>query len=84
MDERAHWAGISHAFYNYGTPVVLAMLDAVVGAGGDEELLDTFHSLRCEVMGREVARRALGQLGKTYASTLRHVLLAQQDCAAVQ
>ncbi len=83
MGERAHWAGLSHAFYNYDTPVVLDMLDAVADARGDEELLDTLHSLRCDVMDREVARRTLGQLGKTNASMLRHVLLAQQDCAAV-
>ncbi len=52
-------------FIIYGTPVVLAMLDAVVDARGDEELLDTLHSLRCDVMGREVAKRTLGTTRET-------------------
>ncbi len=83
MDNSDHWAGFSHAFYIHGTPVILAMLQAIDSARTDESFLNSLNVLRSDVFGCTVYRRTLGQQTQTYASMLRLILHAQENCAIV-
>ncbi len=44
MANSEHWAGLSHAFYINGTPVIMAMFQDMYSARTDESFLNSLNS----------------------------------------